>query len=247
MFDRFTEYQEELKRKKREEFKHQAVFPCKLRVMPNFVFNSRDPIVAGVIVEAGIVRMGTPLCVPTKEVSCDVSMKMSVLLTDSFFPVLGDRHLHVHRVQPQGGGDGAQGRGGLRQDRAHPGRIAQNVRQAFRREGSPRQQGNMEIRSRRGFPKLENPTPVFTRNAFKCVQTVTLNLPSLFFVEIFPRTFLARYLDSFPFLRHLRPGCVTFYIRIHIQPLLSWPSFLQWDDYACSSMTSSSLLNVLFF
>lgn len=68
LFDRFTAYQEDLKKQKREEFKHLAVFPCKLRVLPNFVFNSRDPIVAGVIVESGIVRQGTPLCVPSKEV-----------------------------------------------------------------------------------------------------------------------------------------------------------------------------------
>lgn len=67
LFDRFTEYQEELKRQKREEFKHLAVFPCKIRVLPNFVFNSRDPIVCGVVIEAGVVRQGTPLCVPTKE------------------------------------------------------------------------------------------------------------------------------------------------------------------------------------
>lgn len=67
LFDRFNEYQEDLKKKKREEHKHLAIFPCKLRVIPNFVFNSRDPIVAGVTVEAGIVRQGTPLCVPSKD------------------------------------------------------------------------------------------------------------------------------------------------------------------------------------
>ncbi|KAH7968501.1 hypothetical protein HPB52_009044 [Rhipicephalus sanguineus] len=32
-----------------------------------FVFNSRDPIVVGVSVEAGVVKEGTPLCVPSKE------------------------------------------------------------------------------------------------------------------------------------------------------------------------------------
>ena len=69
LFDRFIAYQDELKAQKREEFKNQAVFPCKLRMLPNFVFNSRDPIVAGVIVEAGIIRHGTPLCVPSKEVN----------------------------------------------------------------------------------------------------------------------------------------------------------------------------------
>lgn len=32
------------------------------------IFNKRDPIVLGVTVEAGVLRTGTPLCVPTKEV-----------------------------------------------------------------------------------------------------------------------------------------------------------------------------------
>ena len=72
LFDRFTAYQEELIRKKREEFKMQAVFPCKLRVLPALVFNSRDPIVCGVHVEAGVLRQGTPICVPTKEVAMSI-------------------------------------------------------------------------------------------------------------------------------------------------------------------------------
>ncbi|XP_073998349.1 eukaryotic translation initiation factor 5B isoform X2 [Rhodnius prolixus] len=67
LFDKFIAYREELKAKKREEYKTIAVFPCKLRILPQFVFNSRDPIVVGVIVEAGIVKEGTPICVPSKE------------------------------------------------------------------------------------------------------------------------------------------------------------------------------------
>lgn len=39
------------------------------QVLPQFVFNSRDPIVMGVMVEAGIVKEGTPICVPSKSVS----------------------------------------------------------------------------------------------------------------------------------------------------------------------------------
>lgn len=39
------------------------------QILPKFVFNSRDPIVVGVMVEAGIVKEGTPICVPSKEVS----------------------------------------------------------------------------------------------------------------------------------------------------------------------------------
>ncbi|XP_043249774.1 eukaryotic translation initiation factor 5B [Colletes gigas] len=67
LFDKFTAYREELKQRKRDEFKHIAVFPCKLRVLPQYIFNSRDPIVMGVMVEAGIVKEGTPLCVPSKD------------------------------------------------------------------------------------------------------------------------------------------------------------------------------------
>ncbi|TDG53097.1 hypothetical protein AWZ03_000640 [Drosophila navojoa] len=67
LFDKFTSYREELKQKKREEFRSIAVFPCKLKILPQFIFNSRDPIVMGVMVENGIVKVGTPICVPSKE------------------------------------------------------------------------------------------------------------------------------------------------------------------------------------
>ncbi|KAL7049704.1 hypothetical protein ACKWTF_003828 [Chironomus riparius] len=63
LFDKFTAYREELKQQKRDQFKSIAVFPCKLKILPQFIFNSRDPIVMGVMVEAGIVKEGTPICV----------------------------------------------------------------------------------------------------------------------------------------------------------------------------------------
>uniref|UniRef100_A0A665WE70 Eukaryotic translation initiation factor 5B n=1 Tax=Echeneis naucrates TaxID=173247 RepID=A0A665WE70_ECHNA len=66
LFDAFTKYREDYKKAKQDEFKHIAVFPVKLRVLPQFIFNSRDPIVMGVTVEAGVLRQGTPLCVPSK-------------------------------------------------------------------------------------------------------------------------------------------------------------------------------------
>uniref|UniRef100_UPI00398EE9C0 eukaryotic translation initiation factor 5B n=1 Tax=Pristiophorus japonicus TaxID=55135 RepID=UPI00398EE9C0 len=66
LFDAFTKYRQDYKKQKQEEFKHVAVFPSKLRIIPQFIFNSRDPIVMGVIVEAGLLKQGTPLCVPSK-------------------------------------------------------------------------------------------------------------------------------------------------------------------------------------
>lgn len=37
-------------------------------ILPQAIFNKRDPIVLGVTVDAGVLRTGTPLCVPSKEV-----------------------------------------------------------------------------------------------------------------------------------------------------------------------------------
>merc|ERR1719447_1447930 len=67
LFDRFTEYQADIVKKKKEQFKNIAVFPTKLKIMPDHIYTRRDPIVAGVKVEAGIIKCGTPLCVPSKE------------------------------------------------------------------------------------------------------------------------------------------------------------------------------------
>ena len=38
LFDRFSQHRDELKQKKREEFKDIAVFPCKLRILPQVGF-----------------------------------------------------------------------------------------------------------------------------------------------------------------------------------------------------------------
>ncbi|XP_017819584.2 eukaryotic translation initiation factor 5B isoform X2 [Callithrix jacchus] len=66
LFDAFTKYRQDYKKQKQEEYKHIAVFPCKMKILPQYIFNSRDPIVMGVTVEAGQVKQGTPMCVPSK-------------------------------------------------------------------------------------------------------------------------------------------------------------------------------------
>lgn len=52
---------------------------CYEKMSPIFIyfqaiFNKRDPIVLGVTVDAGILRTGTPLCVPSKEVTNTFSL-----------------------------------------------------------------------------------------------------------------------------------------------------------------------------
>jgi len=67
LFDRFTKYMEDLNAQKKEESAPEAVFPCRLTVFPEYIFNKKDPIVLGVEVAEGVLKIGTPIVVPSKE------------------------------------------------------------------------------------------------------------------------------------------------------------------------------------
>lgn len=47
----------------------EAVFPAILRIVPSAVFMKRNPIVLGVDVVEGILKIGTPLCVTSQGMS----------------------------------------------------------------------------------------------------------------------------------------------------------------------------------
>ena len=53
----------QVKDEEQEAAKFDAVFPCILRILPNCVFNKKDPIVVGVDIEEGIAKVRvTPFC-----------------------------------------------------------------------------------------------------------------------------------------------------------------------------------------
>ena len=54
-------------RSKRKREAVEAVFPCILEVIPEYIFHVKDPIIVGVKVVDGSLRMGTPICVPSRE------------------------------------------------------------------------------------------------------------------------------------------------------------------------------------
>ncbi|CAI8008990.1 Eukaryotic translation initiation factor 5B [Geodia barretti] len=66
LFDNFLLHRKELHDRQRRQHEAMAIFPCKLRILPNCVFNTRDPIVVGVVVEAGLIKKGTVLTIPSK-------------------------------------------------------------------------------------------------------------------------------------------------------------------------------------
>lgn len=66
LFDQFRAYMERVKEEKRTAAAEEAVFPCRLSILPEYVFNQRDPIILGVEIVDGVLRKGTPICVPGK-------------------------------------------------------------------------------------------------------------------------------------------------------------------------------------
>ncbi|KAG5233823.1 eukaryotic translation initiation factor [Salix suchowensis] len=67
LFDQFKAYIQNLKEEKKKEAADEAVFPCVLEIIPECIFNKKDPIIMGVDVLEGILKVGTPLCVPQKD------------------------------------------------------------------------------------------------------------------------------------------------------------------------------------
>lgn len=57
LFDQFKAYIDNLKEEKKKETAEDAVFPCVLQIMPNCVFNKKDPIILGVDVLEGILKV----------------------------------------------------------------------------------------------------------------------------------------------------------------------------------------------
>ncbi|EWC43383.1 eukaryotic translation initiation factor 5B [Drechslerella stenobrocha 248] len=62
LFDAFKAYQEQMREEDQKRTADLAVFPCVLRVVQ--VFHQRDPIVVGIDVVEGSLRIGTPIAIP---------------------------------------------------------------------------------------------------------------------------------------------------------------------------------------
>jgi translation initiation factor 5B len=69
LFDEFTAYVKMCQDARKDGGSHNAIFPCALEVVKDAIFNRGNPIIIGVNVTAGCLRLGTPLCIPEKEVS----------------------------------------------------------------------------------------------------------------------------------------------------------------------------------
>ncbi|XP_042485764.1 eukaryotic translation initiation factor 5B-like [Macadamia integrifolia] len=61
----FKSYADDFKKEK--EAVEEVIFPCVLRIIPNYVLNAKDPIILVVEVIEGIAKVGTPICIPSRD------------------------------------------------------------------------------------------------------------------------------------------------------------------------------------
>ena len=64
LFDQFTLYLKQIKEQRRNEASGEAVFPVCLAIKSDCIFMKKAPIVLGCDVIDGILKIGTPICVP---------------------------------------------------------------------------------------------------------------------------------------------------------------------------------------
>lgn len=69
LFDMASKYMEDMARIRREQAAPEAVFPVVLDIIPDCIFNYKDPMLFGCRVTEGLLKIGTPLCLPSKGVS----------------------------------------------------------------------------------------------------------------------------------------------------------------------------------
>jgi translation initiation factor 5B len=108
LFDKFTTHMKQLEEQRKEESKMLAVFPCILK--PVAVFNKKDPIIIGVDVSDGNLRMHTPICAIKKNAA--TGAKELVQLGRVYVPSLPPPYSslltyqqHIHRARPQAHAD----------------------------------------------------------------------------------------------------------------------------------------------
>ncbi|KAI8579577.1 hypothetical protein K450DRAFT_241654 [Umbelopsis ramanniana AG] len=102
LFDAFTAYHQQLLEQKRKDQAPQAVFPCVLKMVPQAIFNKKDPIIIGVDVVEGVLRIGTPICV----IRTDPETKQRDIITLGKVTSMEQNHKAVEIVKRGGAGGG---------------------------------------------------------------------------------------------------------------------------------------------
>ncbi|KAI8084405.1 uncharacterized protein B0P05DRAFT_585694 [Gilbertella persicaria] len=102
LFDRFQEYHAAITEQKRKDQASAVVFPCVLKMIPRAIFNKKDPIIIGVDVIEGTLRLGTPICV----VKTNAETQAREVITLGKVTSIEQNHKTVESVKKGGAGAG---------------------------------------------------------------------------------------------------------------------------------------------
>jgi len=67
LFDRFTKHMEDILQAKKSEAKDEAVFPVIMKIDSQCIIRQKNPMIFGMDILDGQLRVGTPLCIPDKK------------------------------------------------------------------------------------------------------------------------------------------------------------------------------------
>lgn len=63
LFDQFKKYREDMITQRKSTLKHKVVFPCALQILEKHIYNKKNPLVFGVLVQEGNLHVGTPIII----------------------------------------------------------------------------------------------------------------------------------------------------------------------------------------
>eukprot|EP00667_Euglena_gracilis_P002841 EG_transcript_2847 len=102
LFDQFTAYMKGIREEQQKGDAEVAVFPVELAVVPNCVFRARDPIVLGVEVQVGSLKVGTPLCTFQSDGTClQIGRVASIEREHKEIQELGRREQAAVKITPK--------------------------------------------------------------------------------------------------------------------------------------------------
>ena len=80
LFDHFRKYMEQVKERKKRDAEVDIVFPVCATILPDSIFNKRDPLILGVRIDEGILRCGSSLVAVHEETSrmVDIGRVLSI-------------------------------------------------------------------------------------------------------------------------------------------------------------------------
>jgi len=67
LFDSWEKYLDKIKQERLKANADKIIFPVMLEILPDHIFAKRNPIILGLRVKEGIAKLGTPVCIASRE------------------------------------------------------------------------------------------------------------------------------------------------------------------------------------